>query len=84
MRHCSPARNSARVYKVHDQSGATFLCPKAIEFTTMPDGVFAAGFMISLMKWTCIHVIAPHINVHKVRSARASTSATWHQQSAVK
>lgn len=37
------------------------LFPEAHEFQLMPT-VFATGFMIGLMEWTCLHVIAPHLD----------------------
>jgi len=36
------------------------LYPEAHEFQQMPT-VFATGFMVGLMEWTCLHVLAPHL-----------------------
>lgn len=36
------------------------LYPEAHEFQMMPT-VFATGFMVGLMEWTCLHVIEPHL-----------------------
>jgi len=36
------------------------LYPEAHEFQLMPT-VFATGFMVGLMEWTCLHVIEPHL-----------------------
>lgn len=37
------------------------LFPEAHEFQTMPT-VFATGFMVGLMEWTCLHVLAAHLD----------------------
>lgn len=37
------------------------LYPEAPEFLAMP-GVFATGFMVGLMEWTCLKVLAPHMD----------------------
>jgi fluoroacetyl-CoA thioesterase len=37
------------------------LYPDAPEFVAMP-GVFATGFMVGLMEWTCMKVMAPHLD----------------------
>ncbi|MBA2125151.1 thioesterase [Hyphomicrobium methylovorum] len=36
------------------------LYPEAREFQLMPT-VFATGFMVGLMEWTCLHILAPHL-----------------------
>jgi fluoroacetyl-CoA thioesterase len=37
------------------------LYPEAPEFVAMP-GVFATGFMVGLMEWACIQLMAPHLD----------------------
>lgn len=37
------------------------LYPEAAEFQTMPE-VFATGFMVGLMEWTCVQLLAPHLD----------------------
>ena len=37
------------------------LYPEAPEFKEMPT-VFATGFMVGLMEWTCLKVLAPHLD----------------------
>lgn len=37
------------------------LYPEAPEFATMPE-VFATGFMVGLVEWCCIRLIAPHLD----------------------
>jgi fluoroacetyl-CoA thioesterase len=37
------------------------LFPEAREFQLMPT-VFATGFMVGLMEWTCLHIVAPHLD----------------------
>ena len=37
------------------------LYPEAPEFQAMPD-VFATGFMVGLIEWTCIRALMPHLD----------------------
>jgi fluoroacetyl-CoA thioesterase len=37
------------------------LYPEAPEFQAMPE-VFATGWMIGLMEWTCVQLLAPHLD----------------------
>jgi len=37
------------------------LYPEAEEFLRMPE-VFATGFLVGLLEWTCIRAIAPHLD----------------------
>jgi fluoroacetyl-CoA thioesterase len=37
------------------------LYPEAPEFQEMPE-VFATGFMVGLMEWTCLKLLAPHLD----------------------
>lgn len=37
------------------------LYPEAPEFAAMP-GVFATGFMVGLLEWTCMKVVADHLD----------------------
>jgi fluoroacetyl-CoA thioesterase len=37
------------------------LYPEAAEFQTMPE-VFATGYMVGLMEWTCVQLLAPHLD----------------------
>jgi fluoroacetyl-CoA thioesterase len=48
-------------YRVPATKTVPNLFPEAREFQLMPT-VFATGFMVGLMEWTCLHVIAPHLD----------------------
>ncbi len=37
------------------------LYPEAPEFVAMPE-VFATGFMVGLMEWTCLKLLEPHLD----------------------
>jgi fluoroacetyl-CoA thioesterase len=37
------------------------LYPEVAEFQSMP-AVFATGFMVGLMEWTCMQLMAPHLD----------------------
>jgi len=48
-------------YRVPATKTVPYLYPEAREFQLMPT-VFATGFMVGLMEWTCLHVMAPHLD----------------------
>ncbi|MBI4274670.1 MAG: thioesterase family protein [Rhizobiales bacterium] len=47
-------------YTVPANKTVPHLFPEAIDFQAMPR-VFATGFMVGLMEWTCIQLMAPHL-----------------------
>ena len=47
-------------YKVPATKTVPHLYPEAVEFTLMPT-VFATGFMVGLMEWAAIQLLAPHL-----------------------
>ena len=49
------------VYTVPENKTVPHLYPEAADFQTMP-AVFATGFMVGLMEWTCIQLMAPHLD----------------------
>ncbi|HET7680918.1 MAG TPA: thioesterase family protein [Xanthobacteraceae bacterium] len=48
-------------YQVPTQKTVPHLYQEAPEFQAMPE-VFATGFMVGLMEWTCIQLLAPHLD----------------------
>lgn len=48
-------------YRVPDEKTVPKLYPESSEFQDMPK-VFATGFMVGLMEWTCIQAVNPHID----------------------
>ena len=48
-------------YVVPPNKTAPNLYPEAPQFTAMP-AVFATGFMVGLMEWTCMQLMAPHLD----------------------
>jgi fluoroacetyl-CoA thioesterase len=48
-------------YKIPADKTVPNLYPEALEFQLMPT-VFATGFMVGLMEWTCLKVLEPHID----------------------
>lgn len=48
-------------YVVPPTKTVPHLYPDAPEFAAMP-GVFATGFMVGLMEWSCMKVLAPHLD----------------------
>jgi len=49
------------VYTVPENKTVPYLYQEAAELQTMPQ-VFATGFMIGLMEWTCAQLLAPHLD----------------------
>ena len=48
-------------YQVPDSKTVPSLYPDAPEFQEMPE-VFATGFMVGFLEWSCIKAIEPHLN----------------------
>lgn len=48
-------------FKVPADKTVPHLYPEAHEFQQMPT-VFATGFMVGLMEWTCLKVLEPHLD----------------------
>ena len=48
-------------FTVPDSKTVPHLYPEAREFQNMPK-VFATGFLVGLIEWTCIQAITPHID----------------------
>jgi fluoroacetyl-CoA thioesterase len=48
-------------YIVPENKTVPHLYPEADMFQAMP-AVFATGFMVGLMEWTCIQLMAPHLD----------------------
>lgn len=54
-------------YTVPESKTVPNLYPEAAEFQEMPQ-VFATGFLVGLIEWTCIQAITPHIDWPKEQS----------------
>jgi len=48
-------------YRVPPNKTVPNLYPEATDFTVMPE-VFATGFMVGLIEWTCIQLVNQHID----------------------
>ncbi|MGE0855625.1 MAG: thioesterase family protein [Hyphomicrobiaceae bacterium] len=48
-------------FKVPATKTVPHLYPEAVEFATMPK-VFATGFMVGLMEWTALQLLAPYLD----------------------
>lgn len=55
-----PGATAQFSYRVPADKTVPHLYPEAAEFREMPT-VFATGFMVGLMEWTCMKVIEPHL-----------------------
>jgi fluoroacetyl-CoA thioesterase len=48
-------------YRVPQNKTVPHLYPEVADFQAMPE-VFATGFMVGLMEWTCMQLLAPHLD----------------------
>jgi fluoroacetyl-CoA thioesterase len=48
-------------YQVPTNKTVPHLYPEVSDFQAMPK-VFATGFMVGLMEWTCMQLLAPHLD----------------------
>ena len=48
-------------YRVPNTKTVPHLYPESPELQAMPD-VFATGFMVGLMEWTCVQLLEPHLD----------------------
>ena len=48
-------------YRVPAEKTVPNLYPEAPEFQAMPE-VLATGYLVGLMEWTCIQLLAPHLD----------------------
>lgn len=55
-----PGETATFSYRVPAEKTVPHLYPEAPEFRAMPT-VFATGFMVGLMEWTCLKVLEPHL-----------------------
>jgi fluoroacetyl-CoA thioesterase len=55
-----PGARTEFSYRIPAEKTVPHLYPEAPEFAQMPT-VFATGFMVGLMEWTCMKVLEPHI-----------------------
>src|SRR5262245_66650313 len=55
-----PGDKTEFAYRIPAEKTVPHLYPEAAEFKSMPK-VFATGFMVGLMEWTCMKVLEPHL-----------------------
>ncbi len=55
-----PGAAAQFAFRVTAEKTVPHLYPEAPEFREMPT-VFATGFMVGLMEWTCMKVLEPHL-----------------------
>lgn len=56
-----PGLSYEHSFKIPNSKTVPALYPEAEEFLAMPE-VFATGFMVGFLEWTCIKCINPHID----------------------
>jgi fluoroacetyl-CoA thioesterase len=56
-----PGQKYRFAFTVPENKTVPFLYPEAPGFQAMPK-VFATGFMVGLMEWTCIQLMEPHLD----------------------
>lgn len=57
----TPGVKHSFTYTVPENKTVPFTYPESPEIAAMPK-VFATGFMIVLMEWTCIQLMTPHLD----------------------
>jgi fluoroacetyl-CoA thioesterase len=57
----TPGARTEFSFRIPAEKTVPHLYPEAPEFVQMPK-VFATGFMVGLMEWTCLKLIAPHLD----------------------
>jgi fluoroacetyl-CoA thioesterase len=57
----APGASATFSYTVPTNKTVPHLYPEAADFQNMP-AVFATGFMVGLMEWTCMKVLQPHLD----------------------
>jgi len=60
-RTLKPGLTHRFAYKVPRNKTVSHLYPEEADFRPMPD-VFATGFMVGLIEWTCMQLLAPHLD----------------------
>ena len=56
-----PGATATFAFRVPAEKTVPHLYPEAPEFKEMPT-VFATGFMVGLMEWTCVQLLEPHLD----------------------
>jgi fluoroacetyl-CoA thioesterase len=56
-----PGATAQHAFRIPAEKTVPHLYPEAPEFRAMPT-VFATGFMVGLMEWTCLKVIEPYLD----------------------
>jgi len=57
----APGASATFSYTVPANKTVPHLYPEVPDFQAMPD-VFATGFMVGLVEWTCMQLMAPHLD----------------------
>ena len=56
-----PGATAQHSFRIPAEKTVPYLYPEAREFQQMPT-VFATGFMVGLMEWTCLKVLEAHLD----------------------
>lgn len=56
-----PGLTASFSFEIPENKTVPHLYPEAPEFRTMPH-VFATGYMVGLIEWTCMKLIQPHLD----------------------
>ena len=62
-------------YRVSPEKTVPALYPEAPEFQVMPR-VFATGFLVGLVEWTCIQALNPHLDAPREQSVGTRVELT--------
>ena len=56
-----PGIEHSLTFEINDSKTVPALYPESDEFQAMPN-VFATGYMVGFIEWTCIQALNPHLN----------------------
>ncbi len=51
-------------YRIPDNKTVPHIYPEAEEFSDFPE-IFATGFLVALMEWTCVQALEPYLEDHE-------------------
>ena len=70
-----PGLTGTLTFTVPANKTVPFLYPEAPEFRTMPR-VFATGFLVGLVEWACMRLVAPYLDVPAVQTVGTDVKIT--------
>jgi fluoroacetyl-CoA thioesterase len=70
-----PGLTGTLTFGVPAEKTVPFLYPEAPEFRSMP-AVFATGYLVGLVEWACMRLIAPYLDVPAIQTVGTDVKLT--------